>query len=217
VHYPLDDLMSVLALESERRSCLVVGEDLGTVPPEMSHAMGERHVYSYRVLLFEKHPDGRFRRPEEYPRRGIATVTTHDLPTLGGYWSGNDVDLRQRLALYPSEEMRLQVLQERVRDREALVSALEAVGLKPPGCDGSPGSFSETLALAIHVYLAHSAAALVVVQLEDLVGMLDPVNVPGTSDEHANWQRKMSCGLADVFASEHVGRLLDAVQVARRA
>ena len=63
VHYPLDDLMSVLALESERRSCLVVGEDLGTVPPEMSVAMGERAVYSYRVLLFEKHADGSFSRP----------------------------------------------------------------------------------------------------------------------------------------------------------
>ncbi|NJD32273.1 MAG: 4-alpha-glucanotransferase [Gammaproteobacteria bacterium] len=217
VHYPLDDLMSVLALESERHACLVVGEDLGTVPPEMSHAMGERHLYSYRVLLFEKHPDGRFRRPEEYPRRAIATVTTHDLPTLGGYWSGNDVDLRQRLARYPSDEVRLQVLEERIRDRDALLAALRSTGLMPSGCDGSPASYSEALALAIHVYLARSAAALVVVQIEDLVGMLDPVNVPGTSEEHANWQRKMSCGLEDVFASDHVAGLREAVAAARGA
>ena len=101
VHYPLDDLMSVLALESERHSCLVVGEDLGTVPPEMSHAMGERAVYSYRVLLFEKHADGSFIPPRDYPRRAIATITTHDLPTLLGYWSASDVELRRRLVAVP--------------------------------------------------------------------------------------------------------------------
>jgi 4-alpha-glucanotransferase len=215
VHYPLDDLMSVLALESERCKCLVVGEDLGTVPPEMSHAMHERMVYSYRVLLFEKHPDGRFRKPAEYPRRAIATVTTHDLPTLGGYWSANDVELRQRLSLYPSDEMRLQVLRERVHDRDALLAALASEGLRPDGCDGTSGSFSEALALAIHEFLARSTAALVVIQVEDLVGMLEPVNVPGTSEEHANWQRKLSRDLTDLFASDYVRRVTDAVHLAR--
>ncbi len=213
VHYPLDDLMSVLALESERRACLVVGEDLGTVPPEMSHAMAERDVYSYRVLLFEKHADGSFRRPDEYPRRSIATVTTHDLPTLGGYWSGNDIELRRRLALYPSEEVRQYVMHERVRDRGALLEALAQAGLRPEHCDGSENSFSETLALAIQVYLARSSAALVVLQAEDLVGMMDPVNV---SDEHANWQRKMTWTLEEIFASEFVRRLLGHVNAARQ-
>ena len=128
VHYPLDDLMSVLALESERHACLVVGEDLGTVPPEMSHAMAERAVYSYRVLLFEKSADGSFHRPDEYPRRAIATVTTHDLPTLNGYWSASDIELRQRLHLYPSDEVRQRVQRERVLDRAALLAALECGG-----------------------------------------------------------------------------------------
>jgi 4-alpha-glucanotransferase len=213
VHYPLDDLMSVLALESERHACLVVGEDLGTVPPEMSHAMNERSVYSYRVLLFEKHPDGSFRRPDEYPRRAIATVTTHDLPTLGGYWSANDIELRTRLALYPGEDARRQVLEERTRDREALLVALEREGLRPEPCDGAYG---EALALAIQVYLARSSAALVVLQAEDLLGMMHPVNVPGTSEEHANWQRKMTCDLEDVFSSEYVRRVLAHVNAARQ-
>ena len=215
VHYPLDDLVSVLALESARHSCLVVGEDLGTVPPEMSHAMNERAVYSYRVLLFEKHADGRFLAPEEYPRRAIATVTTHDLPTLRGYWSASDIELRKRLALYPSDELRLQVTDDRERDRAALLVALEAAGLKPAGCDGSADSYSDAIAHAIHVYLARSAAALTVLQAEDLVGMADPVNVPGTSDEHANWQRKMSCSIDEIFGSEAVQRLLHDVRVAR--
>ena len=216
VHYPVDDLMSVLALESERHACLVVGEDLGTVPPEMSHAMSERAVYSYRVLLFEKHADGSFRRPDEYPRRAIATVTTHDLPTLGGYWSGNDIELRTRLALYPGEEARQRVTHERVRDRTALLDALAQAGLRPERCDGSENSYSETLALAIQVYLARSTAALVVLQAEDLLGMMDPVNVPGTSEEHANWQRKMTWDLEEVFASEYVRRVLAQVNAARQ-
>jgi 4-alpha-glucanotransferase len=215
VHYPLDDLMSVLALESERHGCLVVGEDLGTVPPEMSQAMNDRSVYSYRVLLFEKHGDGRFREPGEYPRRAIATVTTHDLPTLNGYWSASDIELRRRLALYPSDELRLQVLEERVRDRAALLAALAAAGLQVTGCDASSSSYSPELSRAIHVFLARSAAALVVLQAEDLIGMPHPVNVPGTSDEHANWQRKMSCDLDELFSRESVRGLLHEVHAAR--
>jgi 4-alpha-glucanotransferase len=192
-----------------------VGEDLGTVPPEMSHAMGERAVYSYRVLLFEKHPDGSFRAPAAYPRRAIATVTTHDLPTLSGYWSASDVALRQRLALYPSDELRQQVLDERVRDRHALLAALAAEGLGVSGCDGSAASYDARLAWAIHVFLARSASALVVLQAEDLIGMPDPVNVPGTSDEHANWQRKMACSVEEIFARDDVRSLLRDVHSAR--
>jgi 4-alpha-glucanotransferase len=216
VHYPLDDLMSVLALESERHGCLVVGEDLGTVPPEMSHAMAERAVYSYRVLLFEKHADGRFKAPGEYPRRAIATITTHDLPTLNGYWSASDVALRQRLELYPSDEMRQQVLAERVRDRHALLAALSGEGLAVAGCDGSDASYGFALSRAIHDYLARTASALVILQAEDLLGMPDPVNVPGTSDEHANWQRKMAAELGELFADPSVIDLLRQVGQSRQ-
>jgi 4-alpha-glucanotransferase len=215
VHYPLDDLMSVLALESERHACLVVGEDLGTVPPEMSHAMDERSVYSYRVLLFEKHADGRFKGAAEYPRRAIATVTTHDLPTLKGYWTASDIELRRRLSLYPSDEVSGMVADERVRDRAALLVALEQEGLKPVACEGSAQSYGLALSLAIHEFLARSSAALVVVQAEDMVGMADPVNVPGTCDEHANWQRKMSHELTAIFGDADVRRLLDVVHAAR--
>ena len=215
VHYPLDDLMSVLALESERHDCLVIGEDLGTVPPEMSHAMAERAVYSYRVLLFAKRADGSFIAPGDYPRRAIATVTTHDLPTLRGYWSGGDIDLRQRLSLYPNEETRQHVADERVRDRQALLGALEAVGLKPAAASAAPDAYTDALAHAIHVYLARTAAALVVLQAEDLIGMADPINVPGTNEEHANWQRKMTCRIDEIFGRESVRAQLRDVDNAR--
>lgn len=213
VHYPLDDLMSVLALESERRSCLVIGEDLGTVPGEVRQEMQAREVYSYRVLLFEKDWDGRFFRPDEYPRRAIATVTTHDLPTFAGFWSGNDIELRERLALYPNEEIRLHVVDERAHDRRALLVALESAGLVPPVGQGEQDS--SALCHAVHVYLARSASALVALQVEDLVGMTEPVNVPGTSHEYPNWQRKMSCTLVEMLASDRVRRVLGDVQAAR--
>ena len=189
----------------------MIGEDLGTVPPEMSVAMGERIVYSYRVLLFEKHADGRFRRPDEYPRRAIATVTTHDLPTLSGWWSGSDIDLRSRLALYPDEPTRDRVAAERVRDREALLAALAEQGIG----HGDPASDGGQLARAIHVCLARSNSALVVLQIEDLLGMRDAVNVPGTSDEHANWQRKVSRDIEDLLEDADVRGTLQDVWVAR--
>jgi 4-alpha-glucanotransferase len=215
VHYPLADLMSVLTLESQQHSCLVVGEDLGTVPDEMGHAMAERAVYSYKVLLFEKHGDGRFRRPDEYLRRAIATVTTHDLPTLCGYWEGSDIELRTRLGLYPSEQMRRQVEDERVRDRAALLSTLTDAGLLQPRADGPMSRYTPELSRAIHLYLARSAAALVILQIEDLIGMPNPVNVPGTNHEHANWQRKVSGQIDDIFGRAEVTALLREVQQAR--
>jgi 4-alpha-glucanotransferase len=215
VHYPLEDLMATLALESALHRCLVVGEDLGTVPDEMRHAMAEFAVYSYKVLLFEKHADGRFRRPEEYVRRAIATVTTHDLPTLRGYWAGGDLELRDRLQLFPGDEIRRYVYDERVRDRAQLLAALDAVGLRPqPGPEAEAG-YSASVAHDVQLYLARSSAALVVLQIEDLLGMTDPVNVPGTSHEHANWQRKVTANIDDALASESARRLFADVRRAR--
>ena len=88
VHYPFHQLLTVLALESSRGSCLVVGEDLGVVPDEMRRAMPEYGLYHYKVLLFEKDHAGRFRRPDEFVHRALGTVTTHDMPTLRSYWEG---------------------------------------------------------------------------------------------------------------------------------
>jgi 4-alpha-glucanotransferase len=216
VHYPLDDLMSVLALESVRHRCLVVGEDLGTVPDEIRRAMEEYAAYHYKVLLFEKDRDGRFLRPNEYVRRSIATVTTHDLPTLRGYWEGRDLELREQLNLFPGDEIRRQLIAERERDRAQLLIALGETGVLPAGVEpGAP--YTVALGRAVQAYLAKSAAALVVVQFEDLVGMTDPVNVPGTSVEHANWQRKMVVDLDAIFSSEAVTSQFTAVARERPA
>ena len=97
VYYPYRHLLGIVALESRRAGCLVVGEDLGTVPDEIRKTLPAAAVYSYRVLMFERHEDGRFKAPHEYPRRALATVSTHDLPPLYSYWDQSDITLRAQL------------------------------------------------------------------------------------------------------------------------
>jgi 4-alpha-glucanotransferase len=199
VHYPLNQLMGALALESQRAACLVVGEDLGVVPDEIRRAMPEFGLYHYKVLLFEK-IDGRFRRPEEFMARALATSTTHDMPTLRSYWEGHDIELRRRLNLYPSAEIHGEVLREREHDRVALLDALRAQGLAPPHPATPQEPFSAELAQAAHLYLARSRSMLAALQIEDLLGMVEPVNVPGTHREHLNWSRKLTADIEDMMA-----------------
>jgi 4-alpha-glucanotransferase len=199
VHYPLHQLLTVLALESARNSCLVVGEDLGVVPEEVRQGMPELGLYHYKVVLFEK-TQGRFRRPDEFMKRALAAVTTHDLPTLRSYWEGRDIELRRGLNLYPSIEIESEIVREREHDREMLLTALREQGLSPaqPGTPLEP--FTAQLAHALHLYLARSPTTLVALQIEDLLGMIDPVNVPGTDNEYPNWQRKLSADIEDMAA-----------------
>ncbi len=214
VHYPLDVLLSILALESERAQALIVGEDLGTVPDEMRRAMQQYAIYHYKVMFFEKEGDG-FRPPANYERRALATVTTHDLPTLRAWWQGDDIDMRERLQLYPSAEAAAKVKLDRALDRQRLLSALQAAALTLPLPDETTAPYSDEFAVAAHAFLAKSAAALVAVQLEDLIGMVEPINVPGTSNEYPNWQRKMAQPLEEIFAAPGAQAVLAAVALAR--
>jgi 4-alpha-glucanotransferase len=216
VHYPLHQLLTVLALESARGACLVVGEDLGVVPDEMRQAMPEFGLYHYKVMLFEKMND-RFRRPEEYARRALATPTTHDLPALRSFWEGRDIELRRSLGLYPSAEIDSDIVRERALDREWLLKALREQGLNPAQPSTPEEPFTAELAYALHLYLARSAAALVAVQMEDLLGMSDPVNVPGTDREYPNWQRKLTMDIEEVAVRSDLAAQLTEIHRARSA
>jgi 4-alpha-glucanotransferase len=199
VHYPLQELLTVLSLESARSSCLVVGEDLGVVPDAMRQAMPEFGLYHYKVLLFQKIA-GRFRRPDEYERQALAAATTHDLPTLHAYWEARDIELRRRLNLYPSTEIENDVVRQRDHDREMLLIALREQGINPAHPNAPLEPYTEELGQALHLYLARSSAALVALQIDDLLGMTDPVNVPGTFAEYPNWQRKVTASIEDMAA-----------------
>lgn len=209
VHYHFDDLLGVLALESYRNRCLIVGEDLGTVPDEVRHALAPMGVLSYRLLYFEKDADGEFKRPEGYPTQAAAAVTTHDLPTLCGYWEGKDLALREELDLFPSSELREGQTVERARDRARLLVALNREELLPDGVELDPvytPKMTQELARAVHKYLGKSPSKMVMVQLEDVFGETDQVNMPGSVSGYPNWRRKIAIGLEEMARDT---RLLD--------
>ncbi|HEX7026449.1 MAG TPA: 4-alpha-glucanotransferase [Gammaproteobacteria bacterium] len=218
VYYPLHDLLGVLALESQRNRCLVIGEDLGTVPDEIRVALPEANVYSYKVAYFEKDDNNRFKPPRDYVHRAMATVTTHDLPTLAGWWEGIDLEMRDELKLFPTDEIRDSEYASRDYDRQVMLEALQQAGNLPEGMGTDPSAapgISHELSTAVHVQLAASNAALMVVQPEDLILMRKPVNVPGTTDQYPNWRRKLSQTTAEIFEQAQVRDMLSGIVRAR--
>ena len=189
VRYPLEDLVGILALESTRNRCLVVGEDLGTVPKGFRERMERANILSYRVLFFEKDQAG-YIAPEEYPPLALAVAGSHDLPTLRAWWQGQDLALKAQLGLYPTASHETQAAQERDADRGALEQLLRKVGLV-----GAGEVDAERFVEAAHTLLGRTRAAIAMLQLDDLTGEMDPVNVPTTSHEHPNWRRRLSMTL----------------------
>lgn len=218
VEYPLDDLMGIVALESQRNRCLVIGEDLGTVPDAVREAMARYGVLSYCLLYFEKQQDGVFKPPAAYPVQALVAVSTHDLPTLGGYWRGDDIDTRTRLGLFPSMDVRRQQIVTRDRDRAQLLIALEREQLFPAAARDHPAEnveMSAVLARAIHVYLARTQSQVMMVRAEDLLEQIEQVNLPGSTTEYPNWKRKLPLDLEAWLADPRFVALADALRTAR--
>jgi 4-alpha-glucanotransferase len=153
--------------------------------------------------------------PANYIRHALAAVTTHDLPTLHGWWSGHDIDLWEKLGFYAEKSIGERIRAERQADRERLMRALRREELWAGDVDAVP-EFSADLGRAVHVYLGKSPTALVTVQLEDMIGMLEPVNVPGTSVEYSNWTRRMTASAREIFARDDVRALCAAMVASRR-
>jgi len=218
VHYPLRELMGVLALESHRNRCMVIGEDLGTVSDEVREALAEFDVLSYRVLLFAKDQAGAFLAPQDYLQRAVVCASTHDLPTLAGFWAGADIELRRELALFPDPARYEEQVVARAEDRARLLIALVREGLLPAGAEAAPSAFpdmSPGLAAAIHRFLARTPCRLLTVQLEDLLGQLEQVNLPGTTEAHPNWRRKLPLELEAWGEEPRVRELLEALREER--
>lgn len=220
VHYPFEDMLGILALESVRNRCLVIGEDLGTVPDEVRRALARLRALSFRPMLFQREPDGTFSAPREYPQDAVATVSTHDLPTLEGFWRGADLDVRRDLGLFPNEGRREAEVAARARDRERLLAALEREGLAPEGVRiDSPTvpEFAPELALSVHRFVSRAPARLFLVQLEDVLGQLHQVNLPGTADEYPNWRQKLPLDLEDLPTDPRMQALVGVLRSERGA
>ncbi|MEX1056552.1 MAG: 4-alpha-glucanotransferase, partial [Natronospirillum sp.] len=206
MHYNLDHLLGILNLESQRNHCMVIAEDLGTVPDAVVERFPEAQLYSNKVFYFETSPAGTLH-PNEYAQKSLTIVANHDMPTLRSFWNKSDLQLRRTLSMFPTPESFDAEWVARDGAKVQILLALGQAGVLPEGMSTDPQEVPEmthALSFAIHQFLASGSAQLVAVQLEDVMLVNDPVNVPGTSTEYPNWRRKLTLGLAEVFAQPAV-------------
>ena len=222
VNYPFDDLLRLLALESQRHACAIVGEDLGTVPEGFRETMRSANALSYRIFVFERREDGGFVPPAEYPPLAAASAATHDIATLKGFWLGGDIAWRKRLGLYPDRDALAAEMADRDRDRRLLLDALLREGLLTQDHIGKflPQSgepvYSTELRDAVLTYLARSRARMMLVQLEDVISETEQANLPGTTEEHPNWRRHLSRTLEEILGDDDLRGVAGLVGEARR-
>jgi len=212
--YALQDQLRLLALESWRHRCIVVGEDLGTVPAGFRELLGEACIMGLRVLWFERDAAGGFVPPARWTRDAVAVTTTHDLPTVAGWWEGRDLAWRARLNLIAEQESAAGLRAARARDRRLLWRALResgaATGRAPAASRGD---------LAAHAAAQHvgsAACALALLPLEDALGLTEQPNLPGTVETHPNWRRRLPVDAAGLLDRPAVAARLAAFSRGRR-
>ena len=210
--YPVDDMLRLLALESHRHRAIVIGEDLGTVPADFRarcHAVG---IAGMDVLWFER--DGaRFKSPDEWRDDAVAMTTTHDLPTVAGWWSGADLDLRRGVGMTSEAE-----IAGRPDERAALWQAFTAAGVVAG--DAPPPTDTDPIVDAASGFVARAPGPLAIVPLEDIVGTAEQPNLPGTVDQHPNWRRRFKLPVDQILkqpAAERRLKLLNGRRPRRRS
>jgi len=213
--YPLADMLRALADASRQNQTVIIGEDLGNVPPGFQEVMAACNILSYRIFFFERTEDG-FIPPAKYPRDALACLSTHDLPTFRGWWRGDDVTLRRHFGFINAEAARAQDDARRT-ERADLLADLVAAGLisaaeaqRVSSVDAPPA-----LTTAVHQHLASAPSRLFAVRLEDLAGELNPVNVPSTVDDYPNWRCKLGLTLDQLTESPLFHDIIAAVSAAR--
>jgi 4-alpha-glucanotransferase len=221
VNYPFMELVRLVALESRRHRCAVVGEDLGTVPVGFRDTMRSANILSYRIFVFERQNDGTFVPPAHYPGLAAASAATHDIATLRGFWLGADILWRQRLGLYPDTHAHEAEATERHRDRHLIIEALVRERLLEPAKiaellpEGGEPTYTTALGDAILEYLARSHARLMLVQLEDVISEVEQANLPGTTDGHPNWRRHLSRSIEEIDRGAELSRVAGLIKEAR--
>ncbi len=188
-----EDFVRILALESVRNQVVIVGEDLGTVEPAVRETLARFGVLSYRLLYFEKNSKGEFRRPEEYPRQALVSSTTHDLPTLAGFWVGADIAARRAAGTIGDKDCAAQTAQ-RADEKQKMLNLLFDQKLLAPDLPRSATDYPELtgpLHNAVVGFLARTPSQLLAINQEDLTKELSQQNLPGTTWQYPNWGRKM--------------------------
>lgn len=209
IYYPVEDMLAILALESHRHQCSVIGEDLGTVPDEIVDILADAGIHSYKVFFFETAEDGGYYSPSHYTEQSMSALCTHDMPTLRGFWHCDDLKTGRELGLYPDEKQLEKLFHNRLECKQDILNSVAWHGFLPDGVgrDAQLVPMDAHLSEALQLHLAAGSSALLSVQLEDWLEMDQPVNIPGTVDEYPNWRRKLSLSLDEIFAREEVNRI----------
>jgi 4-alpha-glucanotransferase len=217
-----EDLLRILALESVRGEFIVIGEDLGTVPDIVREMLGRFGVLSYRLFYFEQDSSRRFKSPNEYPRQALVSASTHDLPTLAGFWQNRDIQARLDAGVIQRDAFQA-MLAERAAEKQKMLDLLHRLELLPGWFPRDASTIAEMtgeLHNAMIGFLCSTPCQLMVLNQEDLFKETEQQNLPGTTAEYPNWRRKMKYtvdelrgGLARPFTKmlrewlEHTGRL----------
>ncbi len=216
VKMPAEEMLGIVLLESYRNGVVVIGEDLGTVPHYIRERLKDVGVLSSKLFFFEKKPDGTWKRACEYPQEALAAVTTHDLPTLRGFWDERDIRIREQLSLFFDSQTRDRLREQRRADKEAIVMVLREEGLLPHGYSDGEKGFNEDLQRAIIGFLLKTPCWFIVLNYDDIFLGLDQLNLPGTSTEYPNWTARLQYSLEDLardpLVAEKIASVCDAIK-----
>lgn len=213
LNFPVTDLLRLLALESVRHNVVVIGEDLGTVPEGFHDMLEQSGVHGMRVLWFERDAQTAFVSPRGYGSSDVAMTSTHDLPTVAGWWKGADIDVRHEHGRLGDGVDPDTVRKEREQDRPRLWNAFvrEHVGEGPVP---KPEDTERVVDAAVR-FIAKTEVPLSLIPLEDLLGQVEQPNLPGTVAEHPNWRRRLPVSADLVLEEEAVARRIEFVAAER--
>ena len=195
------DLMRILALESVRSKNIIIGEDLGTVTDEIRDMLGDFRILSYRVFYFEKDSQsGGFKHSYEYPRQALVSSSTHDLPTLAGFWHFRDIEARRAAGLADEAGYRRQI-EDRRREKQRMLDMLHSENLLPPNYPRNAELIPDldgALHNAVIGFLAQVPSIILLLNQEDFTKETEQQNLPGSTAQYPNWQRKMRASIEDL-------------------
>lgn len=222
LRYNVNDLIGIVALESHRNKCLVVGEDLGVVPSYFREILEKAGILSFRVFRYEQTNEGHYKPLNVYPKTALVAAGTHDMPTLTGFWSGADIETAKEIGLMGDDGRYEQAQALRMKDRYAMVETLASRGL----WFVSPEAFDEEISgrkvpfrlmEVLYSYLASAPCCLLLVQLEDILGQAEQMNVPGTNQEYPNWRCKLPKMIENLYNDENMKRVCSAIRQIRQS
>lgn len=208
--YPFEDLLRLATLEAHRADALVIAEDLGTAPYGFTEAVTQRQMMGMRVLWFERAADHGFIGAQDYAPLSTAMSGTHDTVTVAGWWKGRDLDWAERLGRLPEGMTRAEAESIREWDRGLLWSTLDHAAPRPAPDDPAP------VVDAAIAHIARTPSALALIAMEDMLGLEEQPNLPGTVDVHPNWRRRLDAPIAELAQSPDFTRRCAILSDARR-